>query len=201
MRLFLKLVAYLLHPVLIPFAGTASYFLITPKYSPVEQQNGNLLPVFILTVIIPLICFLILKNLGLVRSAFLHGIGERLWPLLITIGLLLMVVFRVIPNNYTPELYFYFVGLIAGATACLILLLFRKKCSLHLMGLGSLLMFLIGLSIHFEVNITLAISACTLAIGLAATSRLYLRAHRVTQLIIGLFIGVLSQLFTFKFWL
>jgi hypothetical protein len=201
MREFLTLIAYLFHPIYIPFAGTVTYFLITPKYTPLEVQGGNILPVFILTVIIPIISYLILRNLGLVHSVFLQRRSERIYPLLINLVLLFMVLLKVIPNSFTPELYYFFVGLIVANGACLLALLFKVKCSLHMVGMGSLLMFLIALSIHFETNVTLAISIITLAAGLTATSRLYLKAQGRPQLLIGFFIGFLTQLFTLRFWL
>lgn len=201
MMAFLKAVSYIFHPLFVPFAGTVAYFMITPKYSPFEMQSGNILPIFILTVIIPSICYFILKNMGLVRSFDLPTLRERKYPLYIHIGLLFMILYKVIPNNYTAELYYYFVGLLASAMICLFLLFFKVKGSMHLMGMGSLLMFLISLSIHFEVNITIALSALTFITGLVATSRLYLKAHSRTELFIGLCIGLITQLLTLKFWL
>ena len=201
MRVLLTFISYLFHPIFIPFAGTITYFLVTPKYTPLEVQSGNILPIFILTVIIPIISYLILRNLGLAQSVFLEARSERTIPLIINAGLLLMVLLKVIPNSYTIELYYYFVGLIAATTANLIALLFRVKASLHMSGMGSLLMFLIALSIHFETNITLAISLFTLAAGLTATSRLYLYAHSRPELLIGFFIGFITQLFALPYWL
>jgi len=72
---------------------------------------------------------------------------------------------------------------------------------MHLIGMGSLLFYLVGLSIHFEINITLAISFLTIFTGLVATSRLYLKAHTAPELIIGFIIGAFSQLFLYKLWL
>ena len=201
MKQFLTLLAYLFHPVFIPFAGTICYFLITPKYSPLEVQSGNVLPIFILTVIIPIITFLILRNLGLAKNIFLPGLRERTYPLLINLGLLGMVLLKVIPNNYTIELYFYFLGLLLATGASLMALFFGLKCSLHMVGMGSLLMFLIALSVHFETNITLAISLLTLATGLTATSRLYTKAHGRFEVLIGFFIGFLAQLLMLRYWL
>jgi len=201
MKLFQKVISYLFHPIFIPIAGTFAYFLITPKYSPLELQSGNILPIFILTVIIPIITFLIIRNLGYVNSIQLPTIRERKLPMYINLVLLFMVVYKVIPNNYIVELYFYFVGLIAATLATLILLLFKVKSSMHLLGLGSLFMYLINLSIHFEINITLALSLFIFSIGLVATSRLYLKAHTKAELIIGFFIGLISQLLTVKYWL
>ena len=197
----MTLLAYLFHPVFIPIAGTVCYFLVTPKYSPLELQSGNVLPIFILTVIIPIISFLILKNLGLAQNVFLPGLKERTFPLFINLGLLAMVLIKVIPTSYTIELYFYFLGLMVATAACLIALFFGLKCSLHMVGMGSLMMFLIALSIHFETNITLAISMLTIATGLTATSRLYTKSHGRFEVLIGFFIGIISQLFILRYWL
>ena len=201
MRQFFLLISYIFHPLFAPIAGTLAYFMVTPKYTPLEVQSGNILPVFILTIIIPIISFFILKNLGVVNSIFLSTNKERIFPLIISIAILLMILIKVIPNNYTAELYFYFVGLLSATAASLLLIFFNFKNSLHLMGMGSFLMFLINLSIHFEINIILAISTFTLFTGLVATARLYLDAHSRAEVFIGLLIGLSSQLFTVKFWL
>ncbi len=201
MRLFLQIISYVFHPLFIPVAGTVCYFMITPKYNPIEVQSGNILPIFILTVIIPIIAYLILKNIGIIHSVFMPSVKERRYPLYISILLLLMVVYKVIPNNYTAELHYYFVGLIAATMASLLMLFLNFKSSMHLMGMGSILMYLICLSVHFEINITLALSALILLTGLVATSRLYLKAHSRVELVIGFLIGVVSQLITIKFWL
>ncbi len=201
MKMFLRIISYLFHPLFIPFAGTLAYFIVTPKYSPLELQSGNILPIFILTIIIPIIAYLILSNLGLVSSMFIPNIKERRYPLYINILLLLTVLYKVIPNNFTIELYYYFAGLVGASFASLLLLYFNFKSSLHMAGMGSLFMFLVSLSIHFEKNITLALSLFILASGLVATSRLYLRAHNGPEMLIGLFIGLLSQLLTVRYWL
>ena len=200
MRLFLRVISYVFHPLFIPIAGTLAYFAVTP-YSSLAQQSGNILPIFILTLVIPIIFFLILKNLRLINSVFAPSIQERKYPLLISICIYLMIIYRVIPKNYTSELYFFFVGLLTASITVLALLFLKFKASIHLLGMGSLLLFFIGLSIHFEINITIAIGTTTLLSGLVATSRLYLKAHSVPELFMGFIVGACSQLFVFKFWL
>ncbi len=200
MKLFFKVISYLFHPLFIPVAGTYAYFLITPKYSPPEFEGGNILPIFILTVIIPIIFFLILKNMGLITSIFLPTVKERKYPYYISLALLLMVVYKVIPNNFIIELHYYFLGLIAATMSSLLLLFFKFKSSMHLMGMGSLFMFLVCLSVHFETNIIIALSLFILATGLVASSRLYLNAHSRAEVLIGFLIGLVSQLLTIKFW-
>jgi len=201
MKLFLKIITYLFHPLFIPLAGTLIYFMITPKYTPTEYQSGNVLPIFILTVIIPIISFLILKNVGVIHSIFQPDASERRYLLYIGISLLLMVVYKVIPNNFIIELHYYFIGLIGATFATIVLLFFNFKSSVHLMGMGSLFMYLICLSVHFEINITIALSLFILATGLVATSRLYLQSHGRAALLVGFLLGMISQLLTVKFWL
>ncbi|WP_394747401.1 hypothetical protein [Spongiimicrobium salis] len=201
MRAFHKVISHIFHPLFIPIVGTLIYFRVTPKYTPLELQSGNILPIFILTVIIPIICFFILKNIGLVNSIFMPSIKERKYPLYISIALLLMVFLKVIPSNFIVELNYYFLGLISASVMALLLLFANFKSSIHMMGMGSILMFLVSLSIHFEMNITLGISILTLATGLVATSRLYLKAHNKVELLIGFIIGFTSQLLTVRFWI
>lgn len=200
MRHLLNIVSYIFHPLFIPIGGTILYFIVAP-YSTLEVQSGNILPIFILTVIIPIIFFLILKNLGVIHSIFLPTIEERKYPLYISCILFLMILYKVIPNNYVHELFYFFTGLLTATGTALILLFLKFKTSMHLLGMGSILMFMIGLSIHFEVNITLAISLFVLFTGLVTTSRLYLKAHSRTELLIGFLIGCCSQLIILKYWL
>ena len=200
MRHFYNIISYIFHPLFIPIGGTILYFLIAP-YSTLEMQSGNILPIFILTVIIPIIFFLILKNLGVISSIFLPTLQERKYPLYISCILFLMILYKVIPNNYVHELFYFFTGLLTATGTALILLFLKFKTSIHLLGMGSILMFMVGLSIHFETNITLAISLFTLFSGLVATSRLYLKAHSINELLIGFLIGCCSQLIILKYWL
>jgi membrane-associated phospholipid phosphatase len=201
MKVFSHFISYLLHPLFIPIGGTLAYFLITPKYTPLEIQSASILPIFILTVIIPLVAYLILKNLGLVHSISLETVKERKYPLYMYATILLLILYNVIPNSYVSELYFYFAGLLGATLACILLLTFNFKTSLHTVGVSGLLMYLINLSIHFEINLIIAISVFIFFTGSIITARLYLKAHTITELIIGLFIGLLSQLLTVRFWL
>lgn len=201
MKLFQQVISYIFHPLFVPVAGTIAYFIITPKYSPIEEQTGHILPIFILTVVIPIISYLILKNLGLMQSVSSPTLKERRYPFYISLLLLLTVVYKVLPNNFTPELHYYFLGLIAATSASLFLLFLKFKSSMHLMGMASLTMYLTCLSVHFEINITIALGALILFTGLVTSSRLYLGAHSRAELIIGFLIGAVSQLLTVKYWL
>ena len=200
MQFLLRIISYIFHPIFIPLFGTITYFALAP-YSSLEQKNGTILPIFILTVVIPIIFFFILRNLKLITSIFVPSIKERIYPMLISSGIYFIILYKIIPQNYINEVYYFFIGLLTAAIAILVLLFLKFKASLHLLGMGSILLFLIGLSIHFEINITIAIGLVTLLSGLVTSSRLYLKAHTIPELILGFLIGASSQLYLFKFWL
>ena len=201
MRYLLNAVSYIFHPLFIPMGGTLCYFLVTPRLNSLEIQSGNILPIFILTIIIPIILFLILKNLGLISSIFAPKLDERKYPLYFNMIIYLMILYKIIPMNYINELYYFFVGLLIASFSTLLLLFTKIKGSIHLMGMGSILIYLIGLSIRFEVNITFAIAIFTLMTGLVATSRLFMKTHSRIELLLGFFVGACSQLFVLKYWL
>lgn len=200
MQFLLRIISYIFHPIFIPLFGTITYFALAP-YSSLEQKNGTILPIFILTVVIPIIFFFILRNLKLITSIFAPSIKERIYPMLISSGIYFIILYKIIPQNYINEVYYFFIGLLTAAIAILVLLFLKFKASLHLLGMGSILLFLIGLSIHFEINITIAIGLVILLSGLLTSSRLYLKAHTIPELILGFLIGASSQLYLFKFWL
>jgi len=128
-------------------------------------------------------------------------VSERKVPLYIYILLNYIVVLRVIPFTSCPELYFFFVGIIGALIACLVLVYFKFKASMHLMGISGLTAFIVGLAFHYEINITMGIALLVLAMGLVATARLFLKAHNQTELWVGLFVGVITQMITFSNWL
>jgi hypothetical protein len=175
--------------------------MVTPKYSPTEVVLGILIPIFILTLLIPLGSLLILKQLGMLRSRLLLSSEERIYPLLIFLALVLMILLRVIPNNYSSELYYFFMGIALSTTCCLLLALMGKVVSLHMVGIGTLLMFIVILSFHFEKNIIVAISLCTLGTGLLASARLFLNRQGRAAVLTGWLIGLVSQLILIRFWL
>ena len=164
------------------------------------MRLGILLPVFILTTIIPLSTLLILDQLGMMQSRLLLTAEERIYPLLIYLALLLLILLKVIPNHFTEELYYYFLGLALTNITCLLLAITGSVVSLHMAGIGSLLMFLVILSLHFEKNIVAAISLCTFACGLVASSRLFLQAHGRASTLSGWLIGIIAQLILIQFW-
>lgn len=201
MGVFLRIAAYLLHPLLMPFLGALTYYLITPRFIDREIVYTKLFAVLIITFFVPVIFFFLLKNLKLVESIHLKEVKERKVPLMIQSVLLLLII-KLVYNPYdNPELYYFFVGVLFSAMTALLMVFFNFKISLHQMGIAGVTMFLVALSIHFQVNMLLWIGLFLFFNGWLATSRLYTYSHTYPELFAGLFIGIIPQMLVLNFWL
>ncbi len=201
MNNFLKLGSFLFHPLLMPLFGAILYYAISPKYIESELIKAKILAIIIITILIPLITFFLLKNLSVVKDVNLKNVKERRFPLMIQILLLLLIIKMVYSVYETPEMYYYFIGILFSTISALILVLFRLKISLHLMGIAGFTMFMIGISVHYHLNLLFLIGFFIFSIGWVASSRLSVKAHTVPELIIGFFIGVIPQFIMLRLWL
>lgn len=198
---FLRLGAYLWHPLLMPFFGAIAYFLITPRYLDPVLLQSNLIAVIIISLFIPVISYFLLRNLGLVKSIKLEEVWERKVPLMLQSILILVIIRWVFDPYVSPELYYFFVGILFSTLSALLMVMFRIKVSLHQMGIAGLTFFVVALSIHFKVNMLHWIGLFLFANGWVASSRMHTQSHSPIELILGLFIGIIPQLIMLNYWL
>lgn len=197
----LKSISYIFHPLLMPILGAVFYFSKTPRYTSTEVIQAKLVSLTILTIILPILLYFLLKTLGKVESIYLKTTKERIIPLALNFVVTLIVLKRILLPARDLELYFFFLGILISTLSCLILALLKFKASIHMMALSGLLMFFIALSIHFSININGTLALMAIIIGAVATSRLHVKAHSVKELIIGFFIGFIPQLILINYWL
>ncbi|RMA66280.1 hypothetical protein [Ulvibacter antarcticus] len=201
MNYFLRFGAYILHPLLMPLIGCVIYFSITPRFIEIDIMRARVFAVAIITLFIPIISFFLLKNLNIVQSIHLIEVKERKYPLMIHCLLILLIIKMVFDPYESPELYYFFVGILFAAVTALILVFLKFKISLHQMGVAGLTMFLIALGVHFKINILGTIALFFIANGWVASSRLHTNSHNYPELIAGFFVGVIPQLILLNFWL
>ena len=201
MRLFLKAASYIFHPLLMPLLGTILYYIVTPRYVEPEMLRAKLLAIAIITIFIPIVVFFLLKNIRVVETIYLHDVKERKFPLMIQCILFLLIIKMVFDPYDDREMYYFFVGLLFSAFSALVMVFFRLKVSLHQMGVAGILMFLVGLSAHFKINLLVSISFFLFVNGWVASSRLNNEAHTYPELGVGFLLGALPQLILFNLWL
>ncbi|GEQ85173.1 hypothetical protein ULMS_06810 [Patiriisocius marinistellae] len=201
MNFLLRIAAYIFHPLFMPLLGVGTYFVVTPRYTEPQFMMAKMYAVIIITIFIPLVSYFLLRSLGIVKSIHLSDIAERKYPLMAQCLLILLLMKMVFKPYDDPELYYFFVGILFTTMTALILVFFSFKISLHQMAIAGVTMFIIGLSIHFQINLIYTMAFFFFVNGLVATSRLHTKSHTYPELIGGFFIGVIPQLILFSYWL
>ena len=201
MNYFLQSASFIFHPLLMPLVGVGLYFKLTPKFIEPEIIIIKTYAIIIITILIPLISFFLLKNSGLVKSINLKEVKERKYPLMIQIILIFIIITRVFTKYHHPELYYFFIAVAVSSLVALILVIVNFKVSLHQMGIAGVTMFLIALSIHFTENYLFEISLFFIINGWVASSRLETKSHSISELIIGFIVGVFPQFIILNYWL
>lgn len=201
MNQLLKSISYIFHPLLMPLLGVIFYFHKTPRFIPDPLIKAKLFSVTILTVILPILLFYLLKTIKKVKSIHLETVEERRLPLIINSLIIILILIRVLPSNEIPELYFFFIGILISTITCFALAVAKFKASIHMIASAGFFMFAVALAIHFKININGTIALMCIILGAIATSRLHLKAHTPIELGVGLFVGLLPQLILLNYWM
>lgn len=197
----LKSISYFFHPLVMPLVGVVFYFSKTPRFIPENVIEAKVFSVTILTIILPLLLYFLLKTIKKVNSLELKSTKERIIPLLLNTAIMGLILNRILPFDEIPELYYFYLGILYSTLACLMLALLKFKASIHMIGSAGFFMFAIALSIHFKINTNGTIALMCIIMGAIATSRLHLKAHTSPELLIGFFVGLLPQLILLNYWL
>ena len=203
MKKILPIFSYIFHPIFIPLLACCFYFFVNPNYysSSKIEVYIILLQVLILTFLIPIAFFYLLKSLGKIDNIMASDLSQRKLPLIFQAILLLILIKKGTTIDRLPELYLYFLSGLISTLLALAFLFFKTKASLHMLGIGSLLFFVVGLSIHDQENFLTSIALFTLLSGIIASSRLAMNAHNYKELTIGFMIGIIPQIGLWFIWL
>lgn len=159
------------------------------------------LQIIIITFLLPISFFYLLRTFGKIDSVMLSDISQRKIPLLLQIMLFSVLITKSITIERFPDLYFFFLGGLLSTIVAFLLLYLKIKTSIHMIGISTLTVFMIGLSIKNEVNSNNIIALFVVLNGLVASSRLEMNAHNIKELLIGFLCGTLPQVVLFYFWL
>ncbi|REE16862.1 hypothetical protein [Winogradskyella pacifica] len=197
----LKGISFVFHPLIMPLLGILFYFSKTPRYIPEPIRNAKIFSIVILTIILPILLFFLLKTINKVNSIYLKSTKERLIPLFINCIIIVLILIRVLTPDEIIELYYFFLGILCSTLTCFILAVFKIKASIHMIAASGFFMFAVALSLHYHINIIGTIALMMIILGAIATSRLHLKAHTPQELIIGVFTGLMPQFILLNYWL
>ena len=184
-----------------PILGVIIYFIISPRFTPAPIVYSHIFGLIIVTVLAPIVLSFFLKNLGVTETLYLENVEERRIPIILHIGLFILTIKTLINLIDFPELYYFFSGMLFSLIGALAFVIFKYKVSLHMIGIGAITAFTIGLSVHFSTNQIMLIGGLFILAGFIATSRLFTQEHTPTQLLLGVLVGIAPQITLYRLWL
>ena len=190
------LLSYVLHPLFIP----TYFFLFLMQVLPFEfvgisewQLNMRLFSVAWLTAFFPAFAVFLLWRLKLSDSIFLRTQKERIIPYVITMFFYWWMYY--LSRNFTDQpiaLKFFYLGIFVASAIGMTVNNFMKV-SLHAMGITGLTTAVILVSLFYPVNNAVWVLLAILLTALVISARLVVSDHTKKELVVGLFIGVFTQ--------
>ena len=190
------LLSYVLHPLFIP----TYFFLFLMQVLPFEfvgisewQLKMRLFSVAWLTAFFPAFAVFLLWRLKLSDSIFLRTQKERIIPYVITMFFYWWMYY--LSRNFTDQpiaLKFFYLGIFVASAIGMTVNNFIKV-SLHAMGIAGLTTAVILVSVFYPVNNAVWVLLAILLTALVISARLVVSDHTKKELIVGLFIGVFTQ--------
>ena len=204
------------HPFLVPTYMLLLLLIINPYLFGVQQvgQSGKfILAVFFSSFLIPGFAVAMMKFLGLIKSFKMEDRTDRIGPYIIAgiFYLWLFLNFRNNPNVPLAYSIFMFGASISILLAFIINLVF--KISMHAIGMGGIVgmimitkmyfsygsfTFNIGSSLSLSISMTTLFMLSILLMGLVCSMRLLLKAHKLSEIYLGLAVGFLTQFVALK---
>ena len=201
LKKILPVFSYILHPIFISMYATLFYLFCKGDIFTNQEKYYVLFQILIITILVPVLFFMLLKSTGHVKSVMIHETAQRKIPLILQCFLYILLVKRSIVIARYPELHFFFLGALFSTILALVASLFKIKASLHIMAISGFTLFVIGLNIHLNMQNPYWTALLVLLTGVVASSRLEMEAHTNKELLIGLVLGVFPQLLFFYLWL
>jgi len=201
LKKILPFFSYFFHPLFIPLLGTIFYVLLDNRHFTLPQCLILFLQIIIITVLLPVVFFFLLRTVGKVDSVMLSDISQRKIPLLLQLMLFVVLIEKGITYERFTSLYFFFVGGIISTLLAFLLLFLKFKASIHMIGISSLTVFIISLSIVNEINTINTVAFFVIMNGFVASSRLVMQAHSNKELLIGFLCGAVPQAVLLYYWL
>jgi hypothetical protein len=190
MKSLSRIISFLFHPMLMPLVGIFIIFNSGTYLSFVsfEAQRVIYVTVMLATFILPISLLPLFLQFRIIQSFNMQTARERLFPLIVTaafnyLGLILLRKMGLsgVINN------FLIASLLALAMSTIITVFW--KISLHMLGIGGIVGLIIALAIRYNLDLTLYLTLIVIIAGITATARLYLGAHKPTQIYAGFLLG------------
>ena len=195
-KFFGQTISFIFHPLFVP-----TYFILyLIKVVPFEfvgitdwQLQLRVFSVFWLTAFFPAFAVFLLWRLKFSESIFLKTQKDRIIPYVIVMFFYWWMYY--LSRNFTDQpiaLKFFYLGIFVASAIGMTVNNFMKV-SLHAMGIAGLTTAVILVSVFYPVNNAVWVLLAVLLTALVISARLVVSDHTKKELVVGLFIGVFTQ--------
>lgn len=185
-----KTLSTLFHPLLMPLFGVVFIFYSGSyvSYLPDDVKRIILLVVGANTLGLPLLMMPLFIQFGVVKSFAMESNKERILPLAFTLIPYILSVYFLIKLPIPFVIAAFMLGASLVVASCLIIT-YWWKISIHLVGIGGIVGFIIAFSIRLFTDVLPYLVVAILISGLLASARLYSKAHKPIQVYSGFVLG------------
>lgn len=204
LRKVAEVISYLTHPLFLPVLVTVLLVNAMPEYFVLFKRESIRYPfdllyirVMFTTLFLPLFVVALCRALGFVSSFQLRSQKDRIIPYVACTTFYFWTYFAFRRQGVAPPFFnaFFlgvFIAIVIGMVANTYV-----KISMHTIGWGGVVGFLLMLMIGLNMNISLALMIAFLLTGIVGTARLILGAHTPAEIYTGFILGILSQLIAY----
>ncbi|MBW8686203.1 hypothetical protein [Chitinophaga rhizophila] len=204
LRSIAEAISYASHPLFLPFLVTVFLVNALPEYFVWFKEDSIRYPfdllyirVLFTTLFLPVFVVMLCRALGFVTSFQLRSQKDRIIPYIACTIFYFWTYFAFKRQGVAPPFFnaFFlgvFIAIVMGMVANTYV-----KISMHTIGWGGVLGFLLMLMLGMNMNISLVLMVCMLMAGIVATARLILGAHTPAEVYIGFAMGILAQLIAY----
>ena len=190
------LISYVFHPIfLVPLMAACLLYWTPGLYLGVfpEEKLRAILTITLNTVFFPLITVLLARALQFIKSLQMRDRRDRIIPYVATLTWYFWAwrVMNYLPGNPPPMVAMLF-GVFLSASAGLVLNSFLK-ISMHTIGVGGLVMFILLLGWQGAQGTALFLALAFLIAGLVWTARASVSDHTRRELALGFLVGMACQ--------
>jgi hypothetical protein len=190
-----KIISLFFHPLLMPLLGVVFIFYSGSyvSYLPNDIKRIILLVVAANTLVLPLLMMPLFIQFGVVKSLAMESHKERILPLAFTLIPYILSVYFLIKLPIPFVIAAFMLGASLVLASCLIIS-YWWKISIHLVGIGGIVGFIIAFSIRLYTDVLPYLLIAIFIAGLLASARLYSKAHKPSQVYTGFILGFLIML-------
>ncbi|MFT6849957.1 MAG: hypothetical protein ACJATA_000763 [Sphingobacteriales bacterium] len=195
-----KILSMVFHPILGPIYGL-SFMWAIGVFPLIGKNNASLIlfaiMVLVNTFIIPVLTALLLTKMGKVDSIYMKDREQRTIPYFVT-GLFYFFTFYFANSiGISPEFSAFMQGAALAVLGSLLINM-KWKISAHMVGMGGALGMIIALYFYYPFIGFAPVATVAILAGVIGSVRLFLNAHKPSEVYFGFALGLISQLVVFN---